>query len=131
MQVAQMVLEEVFHSLYGDALPCLHMKVTVGVIAYLASMGASDLSAFIMGYLIDVAISTIEIAYLTQIQEKITKFVEEKNEEMHKLYLALLNDEEEEADKNNAVDSSLLNNSDEVILENILNKVSYLDQKIE
>ena len=48
MQVAQMVLEEVFHSLYGDALPCLHMKVTVGVIAYLASMGASDLSAFIM-----------------------------------------------------------------------------------
>ena len=107
------------------------MKVTVGVIAYLASMGASDLSAFIMGYLIDVAISTIEIAYLTQIQEKITKFVEEKNEEMHKLYLALLNDEEEEADKNNAVDSSLLNNSDEVILENILNKVSYLDQKID
>jgi hypothetical protein len=52
------------------------MKVTVGVLAYLATMGAIDLYYFILGYLVDVAISTIEIAYLTQIQEKITKFVE-------------------------------------------------------
>jgi len=44
------------------------MKVSVGVLAYLATMGAADLSSFILSYLVDVAISTIEIAYLTQIQ---------------------------------------------------------------
>lgn len=59
MQVGQMVLEEIFHSLYGDVLPCLHMKVTIGVLAYLATMGAIDLYYFILGYLVDVAISTI------------------------------------------------------------------------
>ena len=75
------------------------MKLSVGVLAYLATMGAIDLYYFMLGYLVDVGISTIERAYLSLIQEKISKIVEEKNEELHKFYLNLLNDEEEEQEK--------------------------------
>jgi len=43
---------------------------------YLATMGAIDLYYFILGYLVDVAISTVEIAYLSQLQDKLTNFIE-------------------------------------------------------
>jgi len=79
MQIVQMILEEVLNSLYDDVLPCIPMKLSVGVLAYLATMGAIDLYYFMLGYLVDVGISTIERAYLSLIQEKISKFVEEKN----------------------------------------------------
>ena len=59
MQIAQMILEEVLNSLYEDVLPTIPMKLSVGVLAYLATMGAVDLYYFILGYLIDVGISSI------------------------------------------------------------------------
>jgi hypothetical protein len=68
MQIAQMVLEEVLNSLYDDVLPTIPMKLSVGVLAYLATMGAVDLYYFMLGYLVDVGISTIERVYLSQIQ---------------------------------------------------------------
>jgi histidine ammonia-lyase len=63
-----MVLEEVLNSLYDDVLPTIPMKLSVGVLAYLATMGAVDLYYFMLGYLVDVGISTIERVYLSQIQ---------------------------------------------------------------
>lgn len=59
VQVLQMVAEELLFSIYDDQLPCLPLKLTLGVMAYLATMGAIDLYYFILGYLVDVAISTI------------------------------------------------------------------------
>lgn len=75
VQILQMILEEIIFSIYDDQLPCLPLKLAIGVLAYLATMGAIDLYYFILGYLVDVAISTIEIAYLSQLQETITQFV--------------------------------------------------------
>lgn len=80
MQIMQMVIEEISYSIFDDQLPCLPLKVMLGVLSYLATMGAIDLYYFILGYLVDVGISIIEIAYLNQLQEKITNFVEEKTE---------------------------------------------------
>lgn len=68
MQIFQMVLEEVIYSIFDDQLPCLPLKLTVGVMAYLGTMGAIDLYYFILGYLVDVGISIIEITYLSQLQ---------------------------------------------------------------
>ena len=55
-------------------------------------MGAIDLYYFILGYLVDVGISIIEITYLSQLQEGITNFIERKIEEFNKFYYNLLND---------------------------------------
>jgi hypothetical protein len=43
--------------------------------AYLGTMGAIDLYYFILGYLVDVGISIIEITYLSQLQEGITNYI--------------------------------------------------------
>lgn len=56
------------NSLYDDVLPTIPMKLSVGVLAYLATMGAVDLYYFMLGYLVDVGISTIERVYLSLIQ---------------------------------------------------------------
>jgi len=59
VQVLQMVIEEIIFSLYEDEVSCVPLKLTLGVLAYLATMGAIDLYYFILGYLVDVLISTI------------------------------------------------------------------------
>jgi hypothetical protein len=46
-------------SVFEDQLPCIPLKLTLGVLAYLATMGAIDLYYFILGYLVDVGISII------------------------------------------------------------------------
>ena len=119
------------YSLYDNILACLHLKISIGVLAYLATMGAIDLYYFVLGYLVDVAISTIEIAYLTQIQQRLTAFVEEKNEELHRFYLNLLNeDDEEELEKKSLGDNSLLNNNEHIMLDIILHEVELLEEEL-
>ena len=46
-------------SIYDDVVPCTSLKISVAIWAYLGTMGAVDLYAFILGYLIDVALSTV------------------------------------------------------------------------
>jgi hypothetical protein len=71
-----MIIEEILYSIYDDVMPCIPLKITLAVMGYLATMGAIDLYYFILGYLVDVAISTVEIAYLSQLQDKLTNFIE-------------------------------------------------------
>lgn len=95
MQIVQMVLEEFSISIFEDVLPCLPLKISLGVLSYLATMGAIDLYYFILGYLVDVGISIIEIAYLNQLQEKMTAFIEEKSKKIERSIEAFRNNEEE------------------------------------
>ena len=78
MQVFGMIAEEITSSIFNNQLPCIPLKITLGILSYLATMGAIDLYYFILGYVIDVAIATIETAYLSQLQSKITAFIEQK-----------------------------------------------------
>ena len=66
-------------AIFDDKLPCIPLKITLGVLAYLATMGAIDLYYFILGYLVDVGISIIEITYLSQLQKSIKVYIEQKN----------------------------------------------------
>ena len=75
LQIFQMVCEEVVDTIFDDKLPCIPLKLTFGVLAYLATMGAIDLYMFILGYLIDVGISIIEITYLSQLQKSIKDYI--------------------------------------------------------
>lgn len=75
MQAFQMIIEEIVLSILDDKLPCSALKVILGVLAYLATMGAIDLYYFILGYLVDVGISIIEITYLSQLQEGVTDYI--------------------------------------------------------
>jgi len=72
MQVLQMIIEKVVLTIYQDMLPALPFKITLGVLSYLATMGAIDLYYFILGYLVDVGIATIELIYLSGLQDMIT-----------------------------------------------------------
>jgi len=70
-----MVCEEVVDAIFDDKLPCIPLKLTFGVLAYLATMGAIDLYYFILGYLVDVGISLIEITYLSQLQTSLKDYL--------------------------------------------------------
>jgi hypothetical protein len=74
----------------------MSFKLTLGVLAYLATMGAIDLYYFILGYLVDVGISIIEITYLSQLQKSIKDYIEQKNEEINKFIAKIYNDEEDD-----------------------------------
>lgn len=75
LQIFQMVCEEVVDAIFDDKLPCIPLKLTFGVLAYLATMGAIDLYYFILGYLVDVGISLIEITYLSQLQTSLKDYL--------------------------------------------------------
>ena len=75
LQIFQMVCEEVVDAIFDDKLPCIPLKLTFGVLAYLATMGAIDLYYFILGYLVDVGISLIEITYLSQLQKSLKDYL--------------------------------------------------------
>jgi hypothetical protein len=111
VQVLQMVIEEILFSLFEDEVPCMPLKLTLGVLSYLATMGAIDLYYFILGYLVDVLLSTIEIAYLSNLQDVLTNFVERKSEELGRFYRNLLNDDEEEGEKVSKAENPLLASS--------------------
>lgn len=87
------------------------LKLTLGVLSYLATMGAIDLYYFILGYLVDVLISTIQISYLSNLQEAITKFIERKIAEINNFYRKLLNDDEQEMEKVSKIENNIFSNN--------------------
>ena len=65
------------------------------ITAYLNTLSASDFYSFLFSFLVDVAMTMIEKAYVSEIQNIVVDFVIEKSEEINKFYLHLMNDADE------------------------------------
>lgn len=85
-------MEEITLEIYEDLLPCLPLKVITEITAYMNTLSADNLYDFLFSFLIDVAITMIEKAYVPQLQNIITEKIREKIAEIAKFYAHLTND---------------------------------------
>lgn len=87
-------------SIYEDSLPCLPLKVITDITAYMNTLSANNLYDFLFSFLIDVAITMIEKAYVPQLQDIIVEKIHAKMNEFLKFYAHLINDTEREGETN-------------------------------
>lgn len=82
MKIIQIIMEEITKSVYEDLLPCLPLKVLTDIIAYMNTLSANNFYDFLFSFLIDVAMTMIEKAYISQLQNIVVEKLQEKTEEM-------------------------------------------------
>ncbi len=64
------------------------------------TLSANDFYEFLLSFLIDVGINMIEKAYVSQIQNLVVEYLQNKVDEITKIYQNFMNDTEEEIEKN-------------------------------
>jgi hypothetical protein len=60
-------------------LPALPFKILTDITAYFNTLSANDFYSFLFSFLVDVAMTMIEKAYVSEIQNIVVKFVIEKS----------------------------------------------------
>ena len=78
MKIIQIFMEEITKSVYEDLLPCLPLKVLTDITAYMNTLSANNFYDFLFSFLIDVAITMIEKAYISQLQNIVVEKIQEK-----------------------------------------------------
>ena len=68
MKIVQIFMEEITKFVYEDLLPCLPLKVITDITAYMNTLSANNFYDFLFSFLIDVAITMFEKAYVSQLQ---------------------------------------------------------------
>lgn len=99
MKIIQIVMEEITLSIYEDSLPCLPLKVITDITAYMNTLSADNLYDFLFSFLIDVAITMIEKAYVPQLQSIFVDIIHQKMAEISRIYAHLINDTEGEVNE--------------------------------
>lgn len=68
------------------------MKVVTDITAYMNTLSADNLYDFLFSFLIDVAITMVEKAYVPQLQNIIVSKIHQKLSEIFRFYAYLIND---------------------------------------
>ena len=76
MKIIQIFMEEITKSVYEDLLPCLPLKVLTDITAYMNTLSANNFYDFLFSFLIDVAITMIEKAYISQLQNIVVEKIQ-------------------------------------------------------
>ena len=117
MKIIQIVMEEITKSIYDDMLPFLPLKIITDITAYMNTLSANNFYDFLFSFLIDVAITMIEKAYVSQLQNIVVEKVQEKMDEMEKFYANLINDTEDETAQIEIEDESELEENQNIFAE--------------
>lgn len=96
IKLLQMVLEEITMSFLGDVTPCFPMRIITDFTSYLNTLAANDFYDFMFSFLIDVALTMCERAYIASLQNIVTEKLKEKMAEVSAYIENIINDEEEE-----------------------------------
>ena len=76
MKIIQIFMEEITKIVFEDFLQCIPLKVLTDIVAYMNTLSANNFYDFLFSFLIDVAITMVEKAYISQLQNIVVEKIQ-------------------------------------------------------